>query len=378
MSPLDASGGTPFELAHPHLASLHPYVPGRQPSGEGWTKLNTNELPYPPSPRVAAAVMTALYSLPKYPSPNSAELRAALADLHGVEPAQVFVGNGSDEVLSLLVRAFGGPTRKVGQTWPSYSLYPVLAAIQDAPVESHPLGPAGRLPVESIVASTAPIFFLTTPNAPFGYGFEVEALRAAIGGFRGIFVADEAYGDFGDVTAAEWLGEFPRLVVTRTFSKSYGLAGLRVGYALAAPGLVGLLDRLRDSYNVNRLSQAGALAAVRDQAYLREVVGKIRATRRRFSGDLRGLGWEVLPSQTNFVFARPPSDLKIGRSEAAAEAFAALEAERILVRRFPSHPETADGLRITIGTDAEMDRCRDVLAAWARSHREGPPSLAGG
>jgi len=352
---------TTARFVNPHVLDLHPYVPGKQPVGEGWIKLNTNELPYPPSPLVAEAVAAEVARLPKYPSPTSAVLREEIAALHGVEAAQVIVGNGSDEILSMLVRAFAGPDREIGETFPSYSLYPVLAAIQNTTVRSVALGPDGALPVEEIARCSAPLFFLTTPNAPFGYGFALDALRAAVGSFGGVFVADEAYVDFGDTTAVELLAEFPNLVVTRTFSKSYGLAGLRVGYAVASSETIDLLDRIRDSYNVNRLSQAGALAALRDQDYLRAVVGKVRATRDRFSSALRERGWNVVPSQTNFVFARPPVPAGGDGSAAAARAFEQLEAARILVRYFPKHPTTSDGLRISIGTDAEMDRCLEVL-----------------
>ncbi len=348
-----------------HVPALHPYVPGKQPTGDDWVKLNTNELPYPSSPRVADAVAAEVAQLRKYPAPTSAGLRAELAALHGVDPAQVIVGNGSDEILTLLVRAFAGPERRVGQVSPSYSLYPVLAAIQDTTCATVELAPDLALPIDRIHQTDTPLFFLTTPNAPFGIDFGRAAVRAAVDGFNGVFVADEAYADFGEWSALELLADCPHLVVTRSLSKSYGLAGLRVGYAVASAELIALLDRVRDSYNVNRLSQAGALAAVRDQAYLHAVVARVRATRTRFSEALRAQGWEVLPSQTNFVFARPPGEA--GRPPdpaSAAAAFAHLEQEHILVRYFPGSPLTANGLRISIGTDSEMDRCLETLIAW--------------
>lgn len=355
---------SPLEMANPHVRGLHPYLPGKQPQGTDWIKLNTNELPYPPSPKVSTAVARAVDQLRKYPSPTSTDLRAAVAKLHGLDPSQVIIGNGSDEILTLLVRAFAGPGRQVGETEPSYSLYPVLASIQNAEVISIPLTSDLSLPVEAIHRCPAPLFILTTPNAPFGVGFPLDSLRSAIAGFRGVFVADEAYADFGDVSTADFLGEFSNLIVTRTFSKSYGLAGLRVGYALGSPEAIDVLDRLRDSYNVNRLSQAGALAALQDQPYLKEVVSKVRATRNRFAASLRSQGWEVPPSQSNFVFGRPPVVEGRSRVQSAASAFAWLEAHRILVRYFPGNPLTADGLRMSIGTDTEMDRCLEELATW--------------
>ena len=361
---LERTVNKPFTVdnwVNPHVLSLHPYVPGKQPGESNWVKLNTNELPYPPSPRVAEAIASEISRLPKYPSPTSAPLRRAIAEHHGLDPSQVIIGNGSDEILAMLFRAFAGPNRTGGETTPSYSLYPVLAAIQNTNLHSIPLSDDLSLPVEKIRDCPAPIFFLTTPNAPFGKGFGLEALSSAIDGFKGVFVADEAYADFGDSTAVTLLGRFPNLVVTRTFSKSYGLAGLRVGYALASAEIISMLDRLRDSYNLDRLSQAGALAAFQDQAYLSEVVAKVKTTRARFAAELASDGWEVVPSETNFVFARPPAAPGADRSAVAAAKFAQLEANKILVRYFPKSPRTADGLRITIGTDAEMDQCLRVL-----------------
>lgn len=350
------------DFVNPHVRSLHPYVPGTQPTGNDWIKLNTNELPYPPSPEVEQAIAAEAFRLPKYPSPQSAPLREVIAAHHGLDPTQVIIGNGSDELLTMLVRAFGGPGREIGETVPSYSLYPVLAAIQNTTVSSIPLNPDLSLPVEEIGNCPAPIFFLTTPNAPFGAGFPLADLRKAVSGFSGVFVADEAYADFSDTTAIGLLSECRNLVVTRTFSKSYGLAGLRVGYALASPEIIGLLDRIRDSYNVNRLSQAGALAAFKDQVYFKEVVGKVKATRDRFSDSLRSEGWEVVPSQTNFVFARPPVRAAMSRSDLSAHLFAWLGSKRILVRYFPQNSWTSDGLRISVGTDYEMDHCFEMLA----------------
>lgn len=358
----DEASARIWAYARPHLKELHPYVPGRQPEGDGWIKLNTNELPYPPSPRVAEAIAKEGSRLPKYPSPDSRALRAAIGELHGLAPESVFVGNGSDEVLALLVRAFAGRERPVGQTAPGYSLYPVLAAAEQAPVETVELTSDFSLPLAAISRLRASLFFLTSPNAPLGVGFPLEAIAKAAEAFDGIFVADEAYVDFAEGSAVSLLSKLSSLVVTRTFSKSYGLAGLRVGYALAHPTIIGILDRIRDSYNVNRLSQAGALAALRDQDGLHERVGRVKATRARVGRQLEEDGWEVLPSQTNFIFARPPA----GTAEAAEAAFRHLESARILVRYFPGSPLTANGLRITIGTDSEMDRCLEELSAWLK------------
>lgn len=355
---------TPTDLARPHVPALHPYVPGTQPTGEGWIKLNTNELPYPPSPRVAEAIAAECGRLALYPNPTSAPLRAAIAAHHGLEASQVIVGNGSDDVLNLLVRAFVGDSASLAQTFPSYSLYPVLAAIQAGGVLSIDFDESMALPVEKLAKLDAPILFLTSPNAPTGVGFSLETLRTLLDAFAGIVVIDEAYVDFAEETAVALLGDYPRLVVTRTFSKSYGLAGLRVGYGLASAETIGLLDRVRDSYNVNRLSQAGALAALADQDYLRETVGRVKATRRRFAEALHARGWFVYPSQTNFVLARPTRG-GCEPSPAVAEGlFQFLQEKRILVRYFPACPLTANALRITIGTDSQMDIFLEAIDQW--------------
>lgn len=358
---------TPTEWALPHVPALHPYVPGTQPAGNGWIKLNTNELPYPPSAKVGPAIAAEAGRLALYPNPTSAPLREAIARHHGIEPSQVIVGNGSDDVLNLLVRTFVGAGAELVQTVPSYSLYPVLAAIQAGGVRSIDFDASMELPLDGLAGLDAPILFLTSPNAPTGVGFSQESLRGLLERFGGMVVIDEAYADFAEQTAVSLLGEFERLVVTRTFSKSYGLAGLRVGYGLAGAETIALLDRVRESYNVNRLSQAGALAALEDQDYLRAVVGKVKETRRRLIRELEERGWQVYPSQTNFVFARPIRGGSGPGAALAESAFAFLREHRILVRYFGSCPLTANGLRITIGSDLQMDTFLEVIDKWQTS-----------
>lgn len=355
---------TPTELARPHVPALHPYVPGTQPTGGDWIKLNTNELPYPPSPRVAEAVAAECQRLALYPNPTSAPLRAAIARHHGLTTDQVIVGNGSDDILNLLVRTFVGTSSALGQSYPSYSLYPVLAAIDNGEVVSVPFDDSMALPVEALAQLQASILFLTAPNAPTGVAFSLEELRALLTAFNGVVVVDEAYVDFAEETAVDLLAEFSHLVITRTFSKSYGLAGLRVGYGLASGEIIGLLDRVRDSYNVNRLSQAGALAALADQDHLRITVAKVKATRARFSQALAERGWFVYPSQTNFVFTRPSKGNQVPSPALAEDLFAFLKERHILVRYFGSCPLTANGLRISVGTDFQMDALLEALDLW--------------
>ncbi|MFM9079956.1 MAG: histidinol-phosphate transaminase [Opitutaceae bacterium] len=363
---------SPSDFALPHVAKLHAYTPGLQLSEPGWVKLNTNECPYPPSPRVAEALRREIdedgASLRLYPNPASAPLRAAVARLHGVAPENVCIGNGSDDILNLLVRAFCGGNAAAGYTVPSYSLYPVLVGMQDGASEIIPFDRSMRLPVEQLAASRARILFLTSPNAPTGVAFSNADLERVLAAFPGILVVDEAYAPFAEADAVPLLARHPRLVVTRTLSKAYALAGIRVGYALADSGVIGLLDRLRDSYNVNRLSQAAALAAVGDEEHLRGNVARVKATRDRFLADLNGRrGWFTYPSQANFVFTEPREARGSTGPQVARAAYDFLCARKVLVRHFPSHALTAPFLRITVGTDPEMRVLSESLDAWQRN-----------
>jgi len=363
---------SPSDLALPHVAKLHAYTPGLQPAESGWVKLNTNECPFPPSPRVAEALRREIgedgAALRLYPNPASAPLRAAVARLHGVAPENVCIGNGSDDILNLLVRAFCGGNSAAGYTVPSYSLYPVLVGMQDGVSEIIPFDRSMRLPVERLAASRARILFLTSPNAPTGVAFSNADLERVLAAFAGILVVDEAYAPFAEADAVPLLARHPRLVITRTLSKAYALAGIRVGYALADPAVIGVLDRLRDSYNVNRLSQAAALAAVGDEEHLRANVARVKATRDRFLGDLTGRrGWFTYPSQANFLFTEPRDARGQTGPAVARAAYDFLCARKVLVRHFPSHALTASFLRITVGTDPEMRVLSESLDAWQRN-----------
>jgi histidinol-phosphate aminotransferase len=355
----------------PHVAKLHAYTPGLQPGEPGWLKLNTNENPYPPSPRVAEALLREIgadgASLRLYPSPTSASLRAALAKHHGLKPENVIVGNGSDDVLNLLMRCFCASSAAAGFTWPSYSLYPVLVEIQDGRAAMIEFDRTMGLPLEKIAASNAKAFFLTSPNAPTGVGFANAGIEKILAAFRGILVVDEAYAPFADENAVPLLGRYSRLVVVRTFSKSHALAGIRVGYALAHADLIGLLDRVKDSYNVSRLSQAAALAALADPGYYDAVIGKIRATRDFYVHEFATKrGWFTYPSQANFIFTEP-CDVGGGTGPDVAKAlYDFLFARKILVRHFPSHALTAAFLRITVGTGDEMIVLSEALDAWQK------------
>ncbi|MDR0901424.1 MAG: aminotransferase class I/II-fold pyridoxal phosphate-dependent enzyme [Opitutaceae bacterium] len=396
-------------LALPHIARLHAYTPGIQPDGPGWIKLNTNECPYPPSPRVAEAVRRELggdgASLRLYPSPASAAFREAVAAHHGhgLRAENVCAGNGSDDILNLLARAFCSADAALSFTVPSYSLYPVLVAIQDGRAEAVEFDRSMRLPVEKIAASRARVFFLTSPNAPTGVAFSRAEIERVLDAYRGLLVVDEAYAPFAREDAVPLLARHPNLIITRTLSKAHALAGIRAGYALADAGVIAILDRVRDSYNVSRLSQAAAIAAIGDTAYYDGIIAKIKHTRNRslallgrgpdekcgtknaerenthgaaaphcsssapdspLAGETGALGWFTYPSQANFIFTEPRNARGETGPAVAASAYEHLRANKILVRYFPGHPLTASFLRVTVGTDAEMSAVHQSLQAW--------------
>jgi histidinol-phosphate aminotransferase len=355
------------DLAVPQVRSMRAYVPGMQPEGGGWIKLNTNELPYQPSPTVATAVAEEVAKLRLYPNPTSRALREFLAAKHGVSPDQVFFGNGCDEILAVLMRVFADGANAAGMSQPSYTLYPVLAKIQAAAMETIPFGRDMVLPVEAIAASKAKLFFLTSPNAPTGVEFSVADIRRAAQGFSGVFVIDETYADFAGDNCVRLLAELPNVVIARSMSKSYGLAGARAGYALASAEIIALMDKVRDSYNASRLDQAAALAALRDEPYHARLIAKIVETRRGFLKALRQRDIFVHESGGNFVFAEPSSPSRKAGAAAARSCYEFLKENRILVRYFPDDALTESFLRISIGLPEDMLRLLEVLDTWRKN-----------
>lgn len=367
---------SPAALVRPILRQLQPYVPGEQPKIKGLIKLNTNENPYPPSPRVMNAVRGAVDSrLRLYPNPTAEPLREKLAQLHGCRAENIIVGNGSDELLAMAVRCFAEPialahrarrpSRALVQFFtPSYSLYPVLADIHGAAVNAVPLEPDFTLPgVPSLRWDRqwdfgAALTFITSPNAPTGAGYSTASLRELCLAQRGVVVLDEAYVDFARENALELALQFPHVLVSRTFSKAYSLCFQRIGYFVGHPELIAALHKIRDSYNVNGLGQVAALASLEDLGYYRANFRKTIATRERLSGELEKLGFQVLPSQTNFLLVRPPGF-------PARVWLDKLRNRKILVRWF-DHPGIQDYLRITIGTESEaatlVESVRKLLA----------------
>lgn len=350
-----------LDAARPHLRGLQGYIPGKQPADAGWVKLNTNEFPFAPPPEVLSAIRDEFSKLAAYPNPTSWPLREAIAEKYGLHPQQVIVGNGSDDILNLLVRAFGSEGQSVAECQPSYSLYPVLTAIANGELHSFPIGEQVALPVAEIAALQPHLTFITHPNAPTGVGFSIAELDALVSRVRGLVVFDEAYGEFAECSAISLLQQYPNAMVTRSFSKGYGLAGLRVGYGLGEPGLIQMLDAIRDSYNVNRLSQAGAMAALKCPEWYGEKVREIRSIRDWVRDQLLAAGWEVFPSQTNFLFGRPPGD---GSASTAKALYDFLLERKILIRHFPKDPLTDSWLRVSIGSRDQMNQFLEATAKW--------------
>ncbi len=345
-----------------HVRKLEAYVYGEQPKDKRVVKLNTNENAYPPSPKISKTLAAFdLDKLRRYCNAECADLRKALAELNCTTPDRIFVGNGSDEILSLAARAFVENDEQIGSFDPSYSLYKTLAAIRDVKwtgldVKTAPLDSA-RLPPKTS------LFLLTNPNAPTGTFRTCEEVERFARKFKGVVIVDEAYADFsrGNCMSLATEENNRNVIVMRTFSKSFSLAGLRVGYCVGPKDLIAALFKIKDSYNVDAIAQAVALAAVKDIGWMRENVRKIVATRASFSAALEKRGWDVIPSEANFVFVRPPRGN-------AAELFAALREQKIFVRYFKG-PLTGDRLRITIGTPAQMKKLLAALDALERKNR---------
>ncbi len=347
---------------------MQAYTPGEQPEGAGWIKLNTNENPYPPSPKVVAALKKEIGKdagrLRLYPNPTSKTLREALGKFHGVSADWILAGNGSDDILNLLMRVFAGPGRAAGMMTPSYSLYPVLARLQGTELREVPFAKDFHLDVAGVANCGANIFFLTSPNAPSGVGFATARIAQLARKLSGILVVDEAYAPFAGENAAELPKRFPRVVVARSFSKAYSLAGARVGYALARPEIIALLDRARDSYNLDRLAQATALAAIGDLPYYDGTIARVVRTREAFLKKVRELGWFAYPSQANFVLVEPATARGETGPALAEDLFAYLKSRKILVRYFGKHPLTRAALRVSMGTDQEMAALGAALDSW--------------
>jgi histidinol-phosphate aminotransferase len=361
------TSGAPSAFIRPLVQRLHPYVPGEQPKVEGLIKLNTNENPYPPSPKVLADIKAAVDGrLRLYPNPSSELLRDKLAKFHGCKAENIIVGNGSDELLALAVRAFVEPvgqaqnwvkSRLLGKSYvqyfhPSYSLYPVLAAIHGARTNAAPLNLDFQMPSQKELKRgrqwdfQAALTFVTTPNAPTGSGNATAQLQELCAAQKGVVVLDEAYADFAKENALMLALKFPHVLVARTFSKAYSLCFQRVGYYVGARDLIAALQKIRDSYNVNGLGQIAALATLEDLPYYRANFRRIIGARQQLSYALAELGFQVFPSQANFIMVRPPRF-------PATTWLQKLRDRKILVRWFDD-PVLRGYLRISIGTPEDV------------------------
>lgn len=332
---------------------LTPYVPGEQPKINNLIKLNTNENPYGPSPKVIAALQAeAAETLRLYPDPNSDKLKAAIAEQHGLISNQVFVGNGSDEVLAHVFHALLKHEAPLLFPDITYSFYPVYCGLYDISYETIALDAQFAIKVADYMRPNGGIIF-PNPNAPTGIPLalsEVERLLKA--NTESVVVVDEAYVDFGTESAVKLINTYPNLLVTHTLSKARSLAGLRVGFAMGHPDLIEALIRVKDSFNsypIDRFAEAGATAAMQDVEYFEETRHKVIATRERLVTELHALGFEVLPSGANFIFARHPKHDALALANQLRE-------NSIIIRHFKKPARISQFMRITIGTDQACDQ----------------------
>jgi histidinol-phosphate aminotransferase len=344
---------------------LTPYVPGEQPKLDNLVKLNTNENPYGPSPKVIEALkLEAAESLRLYPDPNSDALKAAVASVHHLNTNQVFVGNGSDEVLAHVFQALLKHSRPLLFPDITYSFYPVYCGLYDIEYQTVALAEDFTINTDDYDQPNGGIIF-PNPNAPTGIPLALAKIEKLLqANSQSVVVIDEAYVDFGTESAVSLINTYPNLLVTHTLSKARSLAGLRVGYALGHPDLIEALIRVKDSFNsypIDRFASAGAIAAMQDTAYFEQTCNKVVATRELLIKDLIKLGFDVLPSGANFIFAK--HKVKDG-----AELTSLLRQKNIIVRHFKAPSRIAPYLRITIGTDVQSKALIDTLAGLLSEH----------
>ncbi len=340
------------------VKNIKPYVPGEQPKDRKYIKLNTNENPYPPSPRAIEAIRNATdNTLRLYPDPSCDELRDTIAGAYGFARENVFIGNGSDELLAFCFPAFFEPAGKpVLFADITYSFYPVYAEFFRTPYKLIEVDSEFDVPIDGYFQENGGII-IANPNAPTGKGFSLADIEKVLQrNENSVVIVDEAYIDFGGASAFGLISRYPNLLIIRTLSKSHSLAGLRVGFAMGSEELIEGIIRVKDSinsYTVDRLAQAGAREAIRDEAWFQENRARIMKTRERVLAKLRELGFKVIPSQANFIFISNPRC-------AGRELFRKLREQGILVRYFDK-PKIDNFLRVSIGTDDEMDRFLMVI-----------------
>lgn len=328
-----------------NIEAMGGYTPGEQPQTAGFIKLNTNENPYPPSPRVLEAIRAAASErLRLYPDPLATRFRETAAKLLGIEPDWILACNGSDDALTILTRACVESGSTLVSPTPSYPLYRVLAQIQGARFDLRPYTMDWKLPPGLV--DSASLVLVANPNSPTGTMVQPEDLLAEAQKARCLVVADEAYADFAPTNCVGMVARCERLVVTRSLSKSHGLAGIRFGYIVAQPDIIRGLIKVKDSYNCDAISIAAASAALADEAYFQETRAKVRATRARLARGMENLGFDVTPSNANFVWAQ--------RKQPVEPIYRALKERRILIR-YLTYAGYGEGLRVSVGTDAEIE-----------------------
>ena len=347
----------------PHIEKMPGYVEGVMPSaGTKAIRLNLNESPYPPSPHVQSALQEIGEEvLRRYPDSRCEQLRAELAANYGVKAEQTFCANGSSEIISLIMKVFVGPEGKIALPDPSFPLYHSVAAGYQAKCIAVPTREDFSIDVDKLRETGAQAVVVVNPNAPTGLMLAKTELIRLLESMDGLVIVDEAYMDFADSdeSVISLVDQYPNLLVLRTFSKSYGLCGVRVGYGFADERLITALEKAKDVYNVDAIARHLALAALRDQSYMKETTGRIKRTRAVFSKQLESLGFSVIPSQTNFILCQPPAKAE---GQSARELYEKLMEQGIYVRYYQL-PRLADMLRITVGTEAEME---EVYAALSR------------
>jgi len=354
----------PRNLTRNHISRLDPYIPGYQPENpEAVLKLNANENPYPPSPQVLEALHGNISEVLRlYPNSRSAGLRRQLARVYDVDEDQVFAANGSDEIISLIFRTFVDENDLILSPYPTYTFYQTAAEIHGARYQSIDTDQDFRVNLNQFLDYPAKIVFLANPNAQTGLLLPPRDIEAFLAVFNGLLVVDEAYIDFSSETSSVYKlsNRYDNLMVTRTFSKSYSLCGIRVGFAFGHRHLIESLDKTKDSYNIAYLNQVAAIAALEDIAYMEANARRIKTSRENFQQALREMGFIYLPSEGNFVLLRHPF-------VPSRTVYESLKGENILVRYF-DQPRLRDYVRISIGTDSQLERVRAALRVMAAGH----------
>ncbi|MGQ3685730.1 MAG: histidinol-phosphate transaminase [Candidatus Loosdrechtia sp.] len=350
------------------IEKISGYIPGEQPKDGVFIKLNTNENPYPPSPKVLQALRETINeSLRLYPDPAATAARLKIAEILGIKPERVMAGNGSDDLLSIIIRSFVNPGDKVVFPYPSYMLYETLAELQDASAYTIDFTGNYSLP-EGFVVKDAKVTFIANPNSPSGTMISPDEISGIASRIDGVLVIDEAYADFSEENCLSLVEHHDNIIILRTLSKSYSLAGIRFGFCIAQEPIIQGLMKVKDSYNVDRLSIAAAVAALEDQDNMKMNVRKITETRQSLTTALQDMGFSVYPSKTNFILAECMEGIS------AYELYQALKSRKVLVRYFNLR-RLDNCLRITIGTKEEIDillkHLRELLVHLTSFEKKG-------